>query len=148
MNRLKIALALSLLLNFGVIGGVAYRTLQGGEAHFPGLPAYLGLSDTQRGQWQALEREFMQKLHVTSTEVAAHRERLIRGIFSAQPNPAAIEAERGAIAALQAEQQKRVIIQLLREREILDPAQRAKLAELLLKQAPQGADSIERLHRD
>lgn len=148
MNRLKIALALSLLLNFGVIGGVAYRTLQGGQANFPGLPAYLGLSDTQRREWQAVEKSFLQTLHATSLEVAARRERLIREVFSARPDPASIEAERAAIAALQAEQQKRVIAQLLREREMLDPAQRAKLAALLLEQAPQGTASIERLHRD
>lgn len=148
MNRLKIALALSLLLNFGVIGGVAYRTLQGGEAHFPGLPAYLGLSDTQRREWQALEKSFLQTLHATSSDVAARRGRLIREVFSARPDPASIETERAAIAALQAEQQKRVIAQLLREREMLDPAQRARLAELLLEQAPQGTASIERLHRD
>lgn len=149
MNRLKIALALSLLVNVGVVGGVLYQSVRGADAaRFPGLPAYLGLSEEQRRQWEALERGFMQDLHAASGEIAVRRARLIRGVLVEQADPAALEAERAAIAGLQAEQQKRVIAQLLREREILAPAQRAKLAGLLLEQAPAGALPIERLHRD
>lgn len=148
MNRLKIALMLSLLLNMGAVGGAAYRMLQGENAQLPGLPTYLGLSQAQRQEWQALERPFIQMLRAASVEVAGHRERLIREVFSARPDLASIESERAAIAALQAEQQRRVIEQLRRERAILVPAQRAKFAELLLRQAPQGAASIERLHRE
>jgi len=148
MSRLKLALALSLLVNAGVLGGVLYQSLGGAAERFPGLPAYLDLSDAQRARWEVLERDFMQGLRAVSREVALHRERLIRGALVEQADAAALEAERAAIAALQAEQQKHVIAQLLREREILDAAQRAKLAALLLEQAPAGALPIERLHRD
>ena len=58
-----------------------------------------------------------------------------------------IDAERASIARLQDEQQKRVIQQLLRERELLTPPQRALLAQLLLDQ-PAGPSMIELLHRD
>ncbi|MGE5128327.1 MAG: periplasmic heavy metal sensor [Sphingomonadaceae bacterium] len=148
MNRLKIALALSLLVNIGAIGGAAYQMLRGGQERFPGLPAYLGLTEPQRREWRSLEKEFTQRLHTASADIARHREGLIRSVFTERPDPAAIEAERAAIAALQAEQQKHVIAQLLRERAMLDPAQRAKLARLLLQQAPAGPAALERLHRD
>lgn len=60
---------------------------------------------------------------------------------------AAIDAERAAIARLQDEQQKLVIRQLLRERELLSAKQRARLVRLLLEQ-PVGPTTMERLHRD
>lgn len=149
MNRLKLALATSLLVNVGVLGGVIYQSVRGGDAPpFPGLPAYLDLSDAQLGKWTALEQGFTRDLSTASREIAGHREKLIRGVLADEVDPAALEAERAAIAALQADQQKRVIAQLLREREILNAAQRAKLAELLLKQAPAGALPVERLHRE
>lgn len=149
MNRLKLALALSLLVNAGVIGGVVYQLVRGGEApRFPGLPAYLELSAAQREKWTALERGFMQDLHAASREIGVRRERLIRGALVDQADPAVLEAERAAIAALQTAQQKRVIAQLVRERELLAPSQRAKLAELLLEQDPAGTLPIQRLHRN
>lgn len=148
MNRLKIALALSLLVNVGVGGGAAYQMLRGAQERFAGLPTYLDLTEPQRREWRTLEKTFTQQLHTATLEIAMHRERLIRGVFADRPDPAAVEAERAAIATLQAEQQKRVIAQLVREREILDSRQRARLAKLLLEQAPAGPAAFERLHRD
>lgn len=149
MNRLKLALAMSLLVNVGVLGGVIYQSVRGGDTPpFQGLPAYLDLSDAQLGKWTALEQGFTRDLSAASRKIAVHRQKLIRGALADEVDPAALEAERAAIAALQADQQKRVIAQLLREREILDAAQRAKLAELLLEQAPAGALPVERLHRE
>lgn len=148
MNRLKIALVLSLLVNLGAVCGAAYQALREEQARFAGLPAYLGLSEAQRREWQALEKDFLERLHTTSAEIAVHRERLIRGVFAERPDPAMLESERTAIAALQTEQQKRVLAQLLRERDILDPVQRARLAELLLKEGSGGPAALERLHRD
>ena len=58
----------------------------------------------------------------------------LREILSAQPDPASIERERAAIFALQEAQQRAVIAQLLKEREMLRSEQRAALAQLLLAQ--------------
>jgi hypothetical protein len=89
----------------------------------------------------------MRQYKADAKEIAARREKLIRGIFSEQPTAERIEAERAAIARLQAEQQRRVIAQLLREREILDPAQQRSLADFLLRQAPD-VTPVEQVHRN
>jgi len=48
--------------------------------------------------------------------------------------------------ALQEAQQRSVIAQLLKEREMLNPEQRTALADLLLKQAPRNAAGAQQLH--
>lgn len=154
-RSLRIALALSLLVNLGVLAAVAYRGIAGGELPhgaapphaFPGLPRYLQLSDAQLRDWHASEAPFLAQLAAGADEVRTHRDRMIREIFSVAPDPARIDAERARIAQLQDEQQKAVIRQLQRERALLSPAQRERLAGLLLEQ-PALPSPIERLHRD
>lgn len=152
---LHIALALSLLVNLGVLAAVAYRGIVAGDlSHGAGsrpetasLPRYLQLSAEQTRDWQATESTFLAQLRSGASDIRAHRDRLIREIFSTAPDPAKIDAERENIGRLQDEQQKLVIRQLLRERELLLPAQRESLARLLLEQ-PVLPSSIEQLHRD
>ena len=57
-------------------------------------------------------------------------------------------AEQAAIARLQAEQQQRVIAQLLAERALLNEAQRVRLMELLLRRYAQESSEEELLHRE
>ncbi len=142
---LRALLAVSLLINLGVIGAVAYR--MAGTDSFPGLPRYLELSADQVRDWHASEQDFLVQLGASAEAIRTHRDRMIHAIFADTPDSALIDAERTAIAHLQDEQQKRVIQQLMRERELLSPAQRAKLAQLLLDQ-PAGLSTIELLHRD
>ncbi|MDP2882026.1 MAG: periplasmic heavy metal sensor [Azonexus sp.] len=142
---MRALLAVSLLINIGVLGAVAYRALN--SESFPGLPRYLQLSDEQVRHWHASEQDFLVQLSASAEAIRGHRGRMIHAIFADTPDPALIDAERTAIAHLQDEQQKRVIQQLLRERELLSSAQRAKLAQLLLDQ-PAGQSAIELLHRD
>lgn len=145
---LRIALALSLLVNLGVLAAVAYRGIAGETQHaFPGLPRHLQLSDAQLRDWHASEAPFLAQLAAGADEVRTHRDRMIREIFAAAPDPARIDAERERIAQLQDEQQKEVIRQLQRERALLSPAQRESLVRLLLEQ-PALPSPIERLHRD
>jgi hypothetical protein len=152
MNRaLRYAFAFSLLLNAGVLAALGYQWLRDGLPPVRGIGQqtaadYLKLSPSQRERWQALEVDFLPGLQSGIKEMAAHRETLIREIFSEQPSLDKIEREREAIARLQDAQQKRVIAQLLEERQLLDTSQRQVLAELLLKQSPAEGD-IERLHR-
>jgi hypothetical protein len=152
MNRaLQYAFALSLLLNVGVLAGLGYQWQRGGLAPLPETGQqtaadYLKLSPSQRERWEALEADFLPALQSGIREIAAHRENLIREIFSERPALDEIEREREAIAGLQNAQQKRVIRQLLEERELLDASQRQALAKLLVSQSP-GEKDIERLHR-
>lgn len=144
-HLLRTLLAFSVLINVGVLGAAAYRGLTSDA--FAGLPRYLGLDTAQTSHWHEAERDFLVQLAEGTTAIEAHRARMIRAIFADTPDLAQINAERAAIAALQDVQQKRVIEQLLRERELLDAAQRERLAALLLAR-PAGPSGVERLHRD
>lgn len=147
-SRLRLALAFSLLVNLGVLGVAAYRALAvPGPDGFAGLPHHLQLSAEQQRSWHEAEAAFLAQLGTAAVDIRAHRDRMVNAIFVATPDLAAIDAERAAIARLQDEQQKLVIRQLLRERELLNTEQRARLARLLLEQ-PVGPTTIERLHRD
>jgi Spy/CpxP family protein refolding chaperone len=145
---LRIALVLSLLINLGVIGAVAYRAAApsappSGET----LPRHLQLSAEQLHRWHESEAGFLKQIGAGANEIRVHRDRMIHAIFADTPDQKLIDSERTAIARLQDEQQKLVIAQLLRERELLQPAQRERLAQLLLAQ-PVGPTTIEQLHRD
>jgi Spy/CpxP family protein refolding chaperone len=137
-----VLLALSLLVNVGVLAGAwfqAWRADGATEIAFFGMghervPDYLKLDSAQRERWHVMEQEFVKVLNDSGSDIAIHRERLVRGIFSPQPDAALIERERAEIFALQEAQQRNVIAQLLKEREMLSPKQRAALADLLLKQ--------------
>lgn len=149
IHHLRFALALSLLVNLGVLGAVGYRAWVQGTAPAAGenLPRFLQLSAEQLRRWHASEAAFLGQLGSGAAQIRTHRDRMIGAIFAATPDPALIDAERSAIARLQDEQQKLVIAQLLRERELLQVEQRERLARLLLAQ-PVGPSSIEQLHRD
>ena len=147
-------LVLSLLINAGVLAGAwfqASRAEGATELAFFGMghervPEYLKLDRTQRERWHAMEQDFVKSLNDAGREIQTHRERLVREIFSAQPDATVIERERTAIFALQEAQQRSVIAQLLKEREMLSPEQRAALADLLLKQDPRNTAGAQQLH--
>lgn len=139
---LYVLLTLSILLNVGVLGAVGYNVLKHDAPH---LEDYLKLTEPQRRQWHEMERGFISELNAAWVDIRTHRERMIRFIFSPQPDVAAIEAERAAISRLQESQQRRLIDQLMAERGILDPSQRKALAELLISQEP-AITMEERLH--
>ena len=140
---LRVLLVASLLVNAGVVAAVWMPRWVGGgaieRAHFgmphEQVPEHLGLDTAQRERWHALEAGFVERLHESAARIQRHREALVREILSAQPDAAAIERERSAIFALQEAQQRTVIDQLLKEREMLGAEQRKRLAELLIAQS-------------
>lgn len=154
-SSLRLALMLSLLANLGVVAAVGYRNLVPGAAphpasaadEFPGLARYLSLSAPQQQRWREAETAFIAQLASGEREILQRRNRLIGEIFAAAPDAARIEAERAGIAQLQDQRQRIVIEQLLAEREILDAAQRERLAQLLRSQ-PAGVSGFEQLHRN
>jgi Spy/CpxP family protein refolding chaperone len=146
--RLQLLLALSLLINVGVIAGAwlqwsrpeaAIERAWFGMGHRQ-VPEYLRLDAAQRERWHTMEQDFVKALNATARDIQSHRERLVREILSAAPDALVIERERTAIFALQEAQQRSVIEQLLKEREMLSPQQRIALADLLLEQASRDGD--------
>ena len=138
----KLLFAASLLVNIGVIVAISLSYLPGsgaGEQAVFGMrhdqvARHLELDAAQRERWKVMEAGFIVELNESGRRIESHRERMVREILSAQPDPAAIERERASIFALQEAQQRAVIVQLLKEREMLRPEQRAALAQLLLAQ--------------
>lgn len=157
MNRrhwTRYLLIVSLSLNLGIVGALLWPSSKPQPAGSPASPAPLNLQDhlelntEQRTRWQALEPAFLQELAANWQAIRQHREALVRHIFAATPDRAAIDAEQAAIARLQGAQQQRVITQLLAERALLDERQRTRLMELLLNRYAQETTEEEQLHRD
>ena len=154
MNRpvWKWLLAISLSLNLGIVAAIVYsQTHAAPEVTVAekqiSLPDFLQLTEEQRRRWQEIESGFLSDLAANWRDIRAHRETLVRQIFSATPDRAAIDREQARIASLQDAQQRRVIEQLLAERELLNERQRAALMELLLSRYTEEASEEERLHR-
>ena len=153
MNRSlwKWLFAISLSLNAGILGAVAFNALrtpaQQEEDRHLSLQDRLNLAGEQRAQWSRIEQGFLSDLAANWHEIRSHREALVRKIFSTVPDRAAINQEQRQIAALQDAQQRRVIDQLLAEKELLDEHQRTLLMELLLARYAQEATEEEMLHR-
>lgn len=147
-------LAISLALNLGVVAALVLRQPPPADppaaAHEApvNLQDYLELTGEQRQHWQQLEPGFLAEVSANWNAIRKHREALVRHIFAAAPDRQAIDAEQAAIARLQAEQQQRVIAQLLAERALLNEAQRVRLMELLLRRYAQESSEEELLHRE
>jgi hypothetical protein len=151
MNRTlwKWLLAVSLSLNVGMITSATWNTVRSTPpSGSVDLPDYLKLTEQQRQRWRQGEEAFLKDLSSNWREIRAHRESLVRQVFSANPDRAAIDKEQGRIAALQDAQQRRVIDQLLAERDMLDASQRAALMRLLLDRYSQESTEEELLHRE
>lgn len=153
-NGWKWLLAASISLNLGIAATVAYQRLQAtpaarhAQSTQVGLPDQLQLTAEQRSRWHQIEQGFITDLAANWREIRQHREALIRQIFSPLPERAIIDAEQARIAALQDAQQRRVIRQLLAERDFLDQRQRDALMTLLLSRYTNEATEEELLHRD
>lgn len=147
-------LAVSLAMNLGIVAALVLRPAPPQPADPTVQPPHLNLqehlelSTEQRARWQQLEPAFLRELAANWQDIRQHREALVRHIFAAEPDRAAINAEQAAIASLQGAQQQRVIEQLLAERALLDERQRKRLMDLLLSRYAQESTEEELLHRD
>lgn len=150
MNRTiwKWLLLISVSLNIGMFTAVLVNRTQHAPTAHLNLPDHLNLNAEQRQRWSASEQTFLRDLAVNWRAIRTHREALVHQIFSTQPNRAAIDTEQARIAALQDAQQRRVIQQLLAERDLLDERQRAALMTLLLDRYTHESTEEEMLHRD
>ena len=140
-TTLRNALALSLLVNVGILVAAGWQKFNQDGLPMPSgapteLSRHLQLSASQLQRWHDAETPFLAYLRASNASLGEDR----------LDQPVAVLAEQARIATLQNEQQRLLIDQLLQEREILDPQQRARLAQVLTQQSF-GADSIEQLHR-
>lgn len=155
MNRSvwKWLLAVSLSINLGVIATIVLKQIRTSPEITTtaekqvSLPDRLQLTQEQRQRWLEIERTFLADIAANWRDIRVQREALVRQIFSAQPDRAKIDAQQAKIAALQDAQQRRVVTQLLAERELLDERQRVALMELLLNRYAEEASQEERLHQ-
>lgn len=146
-TTLRNALVLSLLVNVGILAAAAWQRLQHDGLGAPTeLSRHLQLSASQLQHWYDAEAPFLAYRRASNAAIGEHRNRLIEAIFAERVDREAINAEQAKIAELQSEQQRLLIEQLLQEREILEPQQRAKLARVLMQQ-PVGPHIIEQVHR-
>lgn len=150
-STLRHLLTLSLLVNFGTIAAVGWQTLKADGLPMPSgapteLSRHLQLSTHQLQRWHDIEAPFLAFLHASNAAIGEQRNLLIQTIFDERLDRESIDAEQAKIAELKNDQQILLIDQLLRERDILEPQQREKLAQLLMQQ-PVGSSTIEQLHR-
>ena len=145
----NILLAVSLALNVGFVATAVQRHwLAGGqEAPAASLAQRLGLSAGQQAAWMRLEGPFLADLEGNWAAIRAQRQALLDELFAAHPDAARLDGIQAKIAALQDEQQKRVIRQLLAEREVLDARQRDVLKALLMREFAVQESRAEQLHR-
>lgn len=151
MNRtlLTLLLALSVSLNLGIGAAVILDRATGVQEAAPtGLPDRLGLTPAQRERWREAEHGFLEDLEHNWREIRAQRETLVRQVFAETPQRATIDAAQARIAQLQDRQQRRVIAQLLAERELLERPQQIALMNVLLERYAQESTEEEALHRD
>lgn len=147
-STLRLALIVSLMFNFGVLGSLGWQQLvdpASTESTDPLLVRELQLNDEQRQRWQAIEEPFLIELNLSTVAIQQDRNRLIESIFTERLDKQHINAAQTSLAAQQNHQQQLVIDQLLREREILDEHQRERLAQLLTQQSAPLSD-VEMLH--
>lgn len=145
-------LAVSLLINLGVLVAALWSQLASDGLPMPSgaqtsLTRELQLNSRQLQRWHDAEAPFLAQLRTSMQAIGEQRDSLVRGIFAAETDIEKIEAARVRIAELQERQQRLVIDQLLREREILEPSQRDRLADILLGQ-PVGPIGLDQLHRE
>lgn len=150
-RMLKTLCILSLALNVGFIGMAAYRygaaPRNAQNAPPAALADRLGLDADQRAAWNALETPFLQDLSADWVNIRALRQTLLDAIFAAQPDEQKLTDLQAQIAALQSGQQKRVIAQLLAEREVLTADQQSALRALLMRAYGEQVSEVEHLHR-
>ncbi|HCH77788.1 MAG TPA: hypothetical protein DFM08_15040 [Pseudomonas sp.] len=138
-STLRGALALSLLVNFGVLGTLAWQKLQTDGLPMPsGAPTELSrqleLSVNQLGRWHDGQAPYLARLHTLDSDLDAQRGKLLQALLGEQVDPAQVAREQAKLSELREARQQLQIDQLLSERELLDARQRQKLVNFLARQ--------------
>jgi len=146
---LRGALALSLLLNLGVLGTLAWQKLATDGLPMPsGAPTALSrelqLSAEQLGRWHDLRAPYLARLRAAETAVAEQHQRLLEALLGERADLQRIAGEQARLAELREARQQLLVEQLLAERELLDARQRDRLVGYLAAQDAVGAVAVGR----
>ncbi|ESQ97271.1 MULTISPECIES: periplasmic heavy metal sensor [Stutzerimonas] len=138
-STLRGALALSLLVNCGVLGALAWQKLQTDGLPMPsGAPTELShqleLSANQLGRWHDGQAPYLARLRALDSDLDAQRSKLLQALLGERVDPAQIASEQAKLGELRDARQQLQIEQLLNERELLDARQRQKLVSFLARQ--------------
>jgi len=136
-------LLLSLLLNAAVIGTVGLNAIRAGHWPYffggdttqttPPLSDSLDLTAEQHAAWRENAKIFDHNLSNAWNNMSSHREKLIRGILSPQPDWSVINDEQSAIEELQKNMLRSLIAHIQREKKMLSPQQQTELGDRLVK---------------
>lgn len=146
---LRGALALSLLLNLGVLGTLAWQKLATDGLPMPsGAPTALSrelqLSAEQLGRWHDLRAPYLAHLRAAETALAEQHQRLLDALLGERADAQRIAGEQARLAELREARQQLLVEQLLAERELLDARQRDRLVGYLAAQDAVGAVAVGR----
>lgn len=135
-STLRGALALSLLVNIGVLGTLTWQQLHRDGLPMPSgapteLSRQLGLSTNQLGRWHDGQAPYIARLQAIDREIVAQRDRLLQAVLGEQVDLAQVARVQSALAKLRETRQQLQVDQLLGERELFDTHQRQKLVDLL-----------------
>jgi len=138
----------SFVLNAAFLGAFTYHRFFSDHRHdhAEGREAkpfleQLGLTPDQREQFEAARDRFRERLGDLGQEIQAQQLQLMDLLDVEEPDRAALDNKRRAIAALQNQLQQAVLDHLLEEGAILDPDQRDKLFRLLREDILDGGKS-------
>jgi Spy/CpxP family protein refolding chaperone len=138
-KALVIALIVSIGINVGVIGTVAYRLIEGRQfrshlheqlwRHSP-LRRDLKLTDEQLDEMDRMREEMREKIRPLREELGDKRRELIDLLRADEPDRSKLDTLAGEISDLQSELGLSIFDHLLEMREILSEEQREKILEL------------------
>ena len=148
-TTLRNALALSVLVNVGVLAGPAGRNSVAMACRFSsGAPTELSrelhLSASQLQRWHDAEAPFLAYLRASNASLGEHRNRLIEAIFAEQVDRTVIDAEQAKIAEQRTNSSACSSTSCCRSARSSNRS--ARLVQVLTQQSF-GADNIEQLHR-
>jgi Spy/CpxP family protein refolding chaperone len=146
-KALVIALIVSIGINVGVIGTVAYRLIEGRQfrshlherlwRHSP-LKRDLKLTDEQLDEMDRMREEMREKVRPLREQLGDRRRELIDLLRADEPDRSKLDPLAGEIADLQSELGLSIFEHLLEMREILSEEQREKILELFERELHRG----------
>jgi len=98
----------------------------------PGFEDQLNLGPEQRGRLKHLRDAFFPQIHRSHERIFEKRKALAEMIASARPDTAAIGRTLEEIVRMQIEIEQKVVRQMLRERELMNPKQREQFNRIII----------------
>jgi Spy/CpxP family protein refolding chaperone len=167
-----LGLLLSIAFNCAFLGAFGYRLLQkrkhrtewgqrmenmehdpmrpGAPGGGPGFEDELKLGPAQREHLKSLREKFFPLMHQSHERIFSKRQQLAGMIASARVDTAAIGRTLDEIGRMQIEIEQKVVRQMLKERELMDPEQRERFNRIIIGRfgAKDRNDFLRRFHKE